>query len=116
LFGFALLFPGLSDRLTRPLVALGARLSESADRRAAESHAFVLPSLLLGVATGLLWTPCAGPILDLLLTGAALHGASIQTSLLLAAYAAGAATSLAMALVIGGKVFAAMRRSLGIGE
>jgi hypothetical protein len=29
LFGLALLFPGLADRLTRPLVALGARLSEA---------------------------------------------------------------------------------------
>ncbi|HHT9035438.1 TPA: cytochrome c biogenesis protein DipZ, partial [Burkholderia cenocepacia] len=35
---------------------------------------------------------------------------------LLVAYAAGAATSLGVALVIGGKVFAAMKRSLGAGE
>ena len=35
-------------------------------------------SLLLGVATGLLWAPCAGPILGLILTGAALQGASVQ--------------------------------------
>ena len=34
----------------------------------------------------------------LILTGAALHGASVETSLLLLAYAAGAATSLALAL------------------
>ena len=33
-------------------------------------------SLLLGVATGLLWAPCAGPILGIILTGAALSGAS----------------------------------------
>src|SRR5215813_9617941 len=33
LFGLALLFPGLADRLTRPLVALGARLSQTAARR-----------------------------------------------------------------------------------
>ncbi|VDR24676.1 Uncharacterised protein [Raoultella terrigena] len=32
------------------------------------------------------------------------------------AYAAGAATSLALALLIGGKVFATMKRSLGVGE
>ncbi len=30
LFGLALLFPALSDRMTRPLVALGARLSQTA--------------------------------------------------------------------------------------
>src|SRR5665213_3125902 len=34
LFGIALLFPSLSDRLTRPLVALGSRLSQSAKQRA----------------------------------------------------------------------------------
>ena len=75
-----------------------------------------MPSLLLGVATGLLWAPCAGPVLGLILTGAALQGANARTSLLLLAYAAGAATSLALALLVGGRVFAAMKRSLGAGE
>ena len=74
------------------------------------------PSLLLGVATGLLWAPCAGPILGLILTGAAIKGASANTTFLLLAYAAGAATSLAAALLIGGRVFAAMKKSLGAGE
>ncbi len=115
-FGLTLLFPEISDRLTRPLVALGARLSQSADNDAAASGSTILPSLLLGVATGLLWAPCAGPVLGLILTGAALQGANIQTSLLLSAYAAGAATSLALALLVGGRVFAAMKRSIGVGE
>jgi len=114
LFGVTLLFPELSDRLTRPLVALGGRLSESAER--GEHAGSVWPSLLLGVATGLLWAPCAGPVLGLILTGAALEGANVQTTLLLLAYAAGAATSLALALLVGGRVFAAMKRSLGAGE
>ena len=112
LFGITLLFPALSERTMRPLVALGARLSQSADAQ----NATLLPPLLLGVATGLLWAPCAGPVLGLILTGAALQGASVQTTLLLLAYAAGAATSLALALLVGGRVFAAMKRSLGIGE
>ena len=116
LFGLALLFPGLADRLTRPLVALGARLSQTAARDEEKLNAPILPSLLLGVATGLLWAPCAGPVLGLILTGAALQGASVETSLLLLAYAAGAATSLALALLVGGRVFAAMKRSLGVGE
>jgi len=115
-FGVTLLFPALSDRMTRPLVALGARLSQSADRASGSGASTILPSLLLGVATGLLWAPCAGPVLDLILTGAALHGANLQTSLLLVAYAAGAATSLALALLVGGCVLTAMKRSLGVGE
>jgi cytochrome c biogenesis protein CcdA/thiol-disulfide isomerase/thioredoxin len=114
-FGLALLFPSLGDRVMAPLVVLGARLSRSADPGAGSKDA-VLPSVFLGIATGLLWAPCAGPILGLILTGAALHGANVETSLLLLAYAAGAATSLALALVVGGRVFAAMKRSLGVGE
>jgi cytochrome c biogenesis protein CcdA/thiol-disulfide isomerase/thioredoxin len=115
LFGLTLVFPGFADRLARPLVALGARLSQSAEGAGSERPA-VLASLLLGVATGLLWAPCAGPVLGLILTGAALQGASVGTSLLLLAYAAGAATSLALALLVGGRVFAVMKRSLGAGE
>src|ERR1700719_2464481 len=114
LFGLALVFPGLADRLARPFVALGARLSQSAESTASERPA-VVPSLLLGVATGLLCAPCAGPVLGLILTGAALQGASVGTSLLLPAFAAGAATSLALALLVGGRGFAAMKRSLGGG-
>src|SRR6202022_2253107 len=92
------------------------RLSQRADAQTAQGNSPFVPSLLLGVATGLLWAPCAGPVLGLILTGAALSGANVQTSFLLLAYAAGAATSLALALLVGGKIFAAMKRSLGAGE
>jgi cytochrome c biogenesis protein CcdA/thiol-disulfide isomerase/thioredoxin len=112
-FGVTLLFPELADRLMRPLVAVGARLSQSADHAPDGS---IWAPLLLGVATGFLWAPCAGPVLGLILTGAALEGASVETTLLLLTYAAGAATSLALALLIGGRVFAAMKRSIGAGE
>ena len=114
--GLALLVPRLAERVTRPLVGLGARLAEGAQRNAKATGRSVLPSFVLGVATGLLWAPCAGPVLGLVLTTAALQGASARTSLLLLAYAAGAATSLAFALWVGGRVFGAMKRSLGVGE
>jgi cytochrome c biogenesis protein CcdA/thiol-disulfide isomerase/thioredoxin len=116
LFGLALLFPALADRLAKPFVAFGSRLSAAAEPGAIAEGATVLPSLVLGVATGFLWAPCAGPVLGLILTGAALQGASVETSLLLLTFAAGAATSLALALLVGGRVFAAMKRSIGVGE
>ena len=109
-FALLLIFPGLSERAMRPLVGLGERLSARADRGGIGSSA------LLGVATGLLWAPCAGPILGIILTGAALFGASATTAGLLLAYALGAATSLGLALLVGGRVFAAMKRSIGAGE
>lgn len=114
--GVALIAPGLAERFTRPLVALGSRLSERADHEARVTGRSVLPSFVLGVATGLLWAPCAGPVLGLVLTTAALRGASAQTSLLLLAYAAGAATSLALALWAGARVLDAMKRSFGVSE
>ena len=115
LFGLSLLFPRVADRLSRPLVALGMRMSEPrGDGGAAPASGF--SPLLLGVGTGLLWAPCAGPILGLILTGAALNGASVGTSLLLLAYAAGACTSLAAALLFGGRLLSVMKRSLHTGE
>lgn len=109
-FGLTLLWPRLADLIARPFVGLGSRLSQASG---SDSDPGALRSLLLGVATGLLWAPCAGPILGLILTGAALQGASERSAFLLLAYAAGAATSLAFALLAGGRVFAALKRSLG---
>jgi len=114
--GVALLAPKLTERITRPLVALGSRLSEHADREARSTGRTAVPSFVLGVATGLLWAPCAGPVLGLVLTTAALQGPSARTSLLLLAYAAGAATSLALALWAGARVFKTMKRSFGVSE
>jgi cytochrome c biogenesis protein CcdA len=107
LFGVALLSKAFADSIARPFVALGNRLLE----RQGTSDS-VLPSALLGVATGFLWAPCAGPILGLILTGAAISGPSAQTSLLLLAYALGAITSLALASFAGARVFRAFKSSL----
>src|SRR6478672_12755124 len=79
-FGLTLVFPELADRVMRPLVGIGARISQSAEQ--AGEGSMVAP-LVLGVATGFLWAPCAGPVLGLILTGAALQGANVKTTLLL---------------------------------
>jgi len=112
LFALTLLVPRLAERFTRPVLRAGEQLSRVADHRPDG----VGSSLLLGVATGLLWAPCAGPILGLVLTGAALNGANLQTSLLLFAYSAGAAASLALALLAGNRVLRAMKASIPVGE
>jgi cytochrome c biogenesis protein CcdA len=111
IFGLTLLFSSLAERISRPIVSLGSRLSTNP-----EAGSSITNSFLLGIGTGLLWAPCAGPILGIILTMAALGGASARTVLLLLVYAAGAATSLAIALLAGGKAFAAMKRSLGAEE
>jgi cytochrome c biogenesis protein CcdA/thiol-disulfide isomerase/thioredoxin len=111
LLGLALIFPALSDRLMRPFVTLGGRLQERADQQGK-----LKGSLLLGVAIGFLWAPCAGPILGLVLAGAALNGANLYSALLLLVFAAGAATSLGLALLAGGRMFSLMKRGLGAEE
>ena len=109
--GLTLLFPGLAEYLSRPLVRLGGRVSGPDNQPPSIGE-----SLLLGVSTGLLWAPCAGPILGLILTGVAVEGANAHTALLLLTFASGAGCSLALALLAGNRVFALMKRSLGAEE
>ncbi|TPD62133.1 cytochrome c biogenesis protein DipZ [Stenotrophomonas maltophilia] len=115
-FAIALLWPTLADHLLAPFQRIGARLSARADAADAAGRGGAWTSLLIGIATGLLWAPCAGPILGLVLTGAALNGASVGTSSLLLAYALGAVTALALAVWVGGRVFRALQARLGLGN
>jgi cytochrome c biogenesis protein CcdA/thiol-disulfide isomerase/thioredoxin len=110
-FGLALLSRRVADAIARPFVSLGNRLIASSGQEER-----VLPSAVLGVATGFLWAPCAGPILGLILTGAAISGPSTRTTLLLFAYALGAITSLALATLAGARIFRAFKSSLGTAE
>ena len=112
-FAATLLSARLADWLATPFVALGNRLAQPTQGKI--GNFALVNSLALGVATGLLWAPCAGPILGLILTGAAISGPNARTTLLLFAYAAGAATSLAVALLAGARVFAFLKKSLGTG-
>jgi cytochrome c biogenesis protein CcdA/thiol-disulfide isomerase/thioredoxin len=105
LFGVALLLPRIAERLARPLVRLGEQVSSGT----AGSR---LAPLALGVGTGLLWAPCAGPILGVLLAGAALNGPGVETAFLLLAFAAGACTALALAWWFGRGATSVLRRIL----
>ena len=68
IFGLTLLFSSLAERLARPIVQLGNRLSRNPDASGStDAGSGVLNSFLLGIGTGLLWAPCAGPILGLIL-------------------------------------------------
>ena len=80
--------------LATPLTALANRIHPSASGAR-------LASLMTGVATGLLWAPCAGPILGAILSSAMLQGASANTSLLLLAYGTGSACSLGVLILAG---------------
>ena len=96
LFALSLISARIGGWLARPFVLLGNRIAP--DGRALSGP---LKSLLIGIATGLLWAPCAGPILGVILTGAMLQGANAQTSLLLLAYGWGSALSLGTLIFAG---------------
>lgn len=105
--GLSLLVPRLGSALHRPWVALGNRLAPTA-----ANQGTALASLSVGIATGLLWAPCAGPILGIIVSSAMLSGPSGQTSLLLLAYGFGSALSLALVLFSGKRLLGYLRLSL----
>src|SRR5579863_2337896 len=109
ILGLTLLFPDLAEAFTRPLVRAGSRLQGAPS---SQTETSISKSFILGISTGLLWAPCAGPILGLILTGAAIQGPGARSSFLLLSYALGAATSLGIALFAGKKVFSTMKNSL----
>ncbi|MCI0997910.1 cytochrome c biogenesis CcdA family protein, partial [Pseudomonas corrugata] len=109
LFALSLIFSRVGTWLARPLVNLGNRVDAGAGRLDGP-----LASVLIGVATGLLWAPCAGPILGVILTGAMLQGASAGTSLLLLAYGLGSALSLGTLIFAGRGLAARLKLSLPV--
>ncbi|MGE6385983.1 cytochrome c biogenesis protein DipZ [Pseudomonas sp. NPDC078416] len=113
LFALSLLSARVGHWLMLPLVALGNQL-DPATRRLSGRWSGLWASLLIGVATGLLWAPCAGPILGIILTGAMLQGPSAQTSLLLLAYGLGSAVSLGVLIFAGRGLLARLKLSLPV--
>lgn len=104
LSALALLSARVGTCLSRPWLWLGARLPPA------------LSAWLLGVASGLLWAPCAGPILGLILSGAMLEGPSANTSLLLFSFGLGSALALAILIVFGRVALRRLRPSLRLVE
>jgi cytochrome c biogenesis protein CcdA/thiol-disulfide isomerase/thioredoxin len=106
--GASLLLPRLANGAARPLVRLGTWIERRAARLEGRRGAFSV-----GAAVGLLWAPCAGPVLGLVVAAAALGGPGPGPALLFLTFAAGAVTSLGVSLAAGGRLLAALRRALG---
>ncbi len=94
-FGLTLLVPALSgvyERATARIPALGARMA----------HPGLAGGLVTGVGLGLVWTPCAGPILGAVTSLAVTAPGSGATIALVIAYAIGAGLPL-LAIALGGR-------------
>jgi cytochrome c biogenesis protein CcdA/thiol-disulfide isomerase/thioredoxin len=107
LFALSLIFPIYLETLLAPLTRLGVKINSSNREEANPRQSF-----FIGIATGFLWAPCAGPILGLILTGAASQGSTTAAASFLFAYALGAGSSLSLALFAGNKVFGRMKKYL----
>lgn len=109
LAALTLIFPALAERLMRPAVQMGNAINNQSYRARGTLSAF-----LAGLAVGLLWSPCAGPILGAIL-GLGLSGSSaITTGLLLAAYGSGCALMLALLWLCGHRLLARLREKMAL--
>ncbi len=89
LFGLALVFEKAYERIAVLIQPAFARLSAKIGK-GSQGKSDVWSGLAIGVSLGLVWTPCAGPILGAILTLAASSGDYVTTSLLMFSYAVGA--------------------------
>lgn len=110
-FGIMLIFPALADKVLAPLTRLGGKIGSNSPPAQKET---VGNSFVIGISTGLLWAPCAGPILGLVLTSSAAQGNTATSIGLLLSYSLGAATSLSLALVAGNKFLGTLKKFLGV--
>lgn len=109
LFALSLISAKVGSWLATPFVMLANRINPATRRVSGP-----LSSVMVGVATGLLWAPCAGPILGAILSSAILQGASTKTSLLLLAYGLGSASSLGLLIIAGKGLVACLKTTLPI--
>lgn len=108
LISLSLLVPRFAEAAGRPFVGIGARLN----RDAGTAPGF-LGNVVIGSAIGLLWAPCAGPILGLIIAAAALNGSRVTATLMFSVFALGAATSLGVAIFAGGRALQRVKRYAG---
>ena len=86
-FGLVMIFPGLSNwfaKITAPIANLGQKIQGSKPPQG------FWGGIVFGIALGLLWTPCAGPILGSITTLVATGGINLTAILMTVCYSLGA--------------------------
>lgn len=106
LFGMVMLFPALSNwfaKITGFIASAGQKLQPK------EVSGRFWGGFVFGLALGLLWTPCAGPILATIVTLVASHALSLTAVLMTVAYGVGVAIPLFLIAYGSGKVIQSSR-------
>jgi cytochrome c-type biogenesis protein len=104
-FGLLMIWPAPFEWLSIRLNGLGGGWA------GATSHPGNLGGFVLGATLGLVWTPCAGPVLGSILTVVATSEDTAWASLLLVVYAIGAAIPM-LAIAYGGQAVTTRVRSI----
>lgn len=102
-FGLTMLFPSLGNFFaahTSGIANLGNKVQEKSEH---VSNGF-WSGFLVGCALGLLWTPCAGPILAAITTLAATSSVALSTIFITLAYVVGAAVPMFLIMYGGNKI------------
>lgn len=107
----SLISPRIAQRLMAPVVRLGNQVNDRS-----LSHRGVIAALLAGMATGLLWAPCAGPVLGAILSLSIVQGNSVSSGVLLAAYGSGCAAMLGLIWLGGQRVLHWLRNRTAMVE
>ena len=105
IFGALMIWPAAFERLAAPLANLGLSLQ---GRATAQTN---LGGLVLGATLGLIWTPCAGPVLGTILTAVATSPDRAHAALLLFTYATGAALPM-LGVAYGGQAISTRLRGV----
>ncbi|MBP9869723.1 cytochrome c biogenesis protein CcdA [Patescibacteria group bacterium] len=97
-FGFMMLFPRIQETI---FAKLGPALGKLAPKTKAGDEG-LWSGFILGTSLGLVWSPCAGPVLGSILTLVAAKQNIAQSAVLLGAYALGAGLPM-LAIAYGGQ-------------
>ena len=107
LFGVLMLWPTPFEKLTAYLSKFTTQAS-SLSSKAGNGN---LGGFILGLTLGLIWTPCAGPVLGSILTLIATNTDKIQAGILLFAYAVGAGIPMLL-IAYGGQLITTKVRAI----
>jgi cytochrome c biogenesis protein CcdA/thiol-disulfide isomerase/thioredoxin len=105
--GVTLVSARAAEWIARPATRAAAALLGS---HADAGSATPVRNVVIGMAIGLLWAPCAGPILGILIAAAATTTAP-RAALLFLTFSLGAAMSLAAVLSLGSRLIARIKRA-----